>query len=163
MKAIVADPTSCTGCRICEIVCSLTKEGECNPSKSRISIFKNEELGLDVPIACRHCEIPICIEVCPSGAITKRSDGYITVDQDRCTGCGMCARECPFNSIRIDREKRKALICDLCSGDPKCVKWCPTEAIKLGDITDDILKRERAYIVLYLGGFKRDENVWVER
>jgi Fe-S-cluster-containing dehydrogenase component len=148
MKAIIADPMKCTGCRTCELICSFFKEGECNPSKSRISVFKNEELGLDFPIACLHCETPACMEACPTGAIAKRDDGLVVVDRDRCTGCGMCARACPFNAIKIDPEKRKALVCDLCGGTPKCVEWCSTGAIKLGDITDDFLKREKSYIVL---------------
>ena len=35
---IVIDPDKCGGCHRCEIICSLGKEEECNPAKSRIKI-----------------------------------------------------------------------------------------------------------------------------
>ena len=39
----------CTGCRICELICSMTRHGESNPKRSRIHVFKLERFFVDVP------------------------------------------------------------------------------------------------------------------
>ena len=36
-----------------------------------------------VSMSCNHCEVPVCAEACPSGAITKRPDGIVIVDQEQ--------------------------------------------------------------------------------
>jgi Fe-S-cluster-containing hydrogenase component 2 len=48
-KILMIDVKKCTGCRICELVCSLSHDGECNPLKSRIRVFNIEEEGIDMP------------------------------------------------------------------------------------------------------------------
>jgi len=35
---------------------------------------------------------------CPEGAIVPRDGGY-EVLEDKCTGCGICARVCPMNAV----------------------------------------------------------------
>jgi Fe-S-cluster-containing hydrogenase component 2 len=54
-------------------------------------------------------------------------NGWIHVDPEKCKGCGLCAKKCPKNVVRI-REKM-AYICDTCEGDPNCVKACPHNAL----------------------------------
>ena len=51
------------------------------------------------------------------------------IDQDLCTGCGICVNSCEFDVIRMDREKKKAKItygddCVMCS---RCAQDCPCE------------------------------------
>jgi len=44
-KVLMVDPSRCTGCRICELVCSLEKTGEFSPAKALInSVVFPEEL-----------------------------------------------------------------------------------------------------------------------
>ena len=52
-------------------------------------------------------------------------DWFITIDTDKCDGCGICATRCERMAIFIDPITEKANICDLCGGAPQCVKWCP--------------------------------------
>jgi len=35
-KAIILNAEECTGCRVCELTCTITKQGEFNPKKSYI-------------------------------------------------------------------------------------------------------------------------------
>lgn len=125
-KPVVVDESKCTGCRICEIVCSFAHNKNFNPRRSRISILKDEENGTSIPKVCRQCENPLCIEACPNEAIYRNEKtGMVTVDADKCTGCGTCTTACPFQSIFLDVLTAKAMKCDLCDGNPKCVEFCP--------------------------------------
>lgn len=60
-------------------------------------------------------------------------DGMIAViDGDRCTGCGTCATECPYQAIALREDengKRKAHVeTAACKGCGVCAGCCPTEA-----------------------------------
>lgn len=43
---------------------------------------------------CLYCRRRQCIAVCPTGALTARTDGRIALDDDRCIGCGACVISC---------------------------------------------------------------------
>jgi UDP-glucose 4-epimerase len=58
----------------------------------------------------------------------------ITVDEDKCTGCGKCVEVCPFN-LRILEEGRSSVDPNRCVGCGRCVKVCSEEAI-LFDVQD---------------------------
>lgn len=143
-KILIIDPEKCTGCRICEVACSLHHEEECNPSKSRVHILKWEELGADVPMLCMQCDEPVCEAVCPVSAIHRDAEtNAISIDNEVCIGCRMCVVACPFGGITFDMVGKKALACDLCKGDPICVKLCPTEALQYVSATRAILMKKR--------------------
>ncbi len=127
MKRILVDETYCTGCRYCEVVCSLIHEGEVNPRKSRIRVTGDPLRGEDKPVVCdpNICKTMPCIDSCPVTAIKKdESLDFPIIDVELCTGCRICLQVCPINAIFFDEEKRKALKCDLCNGEPECVKRC---------------------------------------
>ena len=129
-KILMIDVKKCTGCRICELVCSLSHDGECNPLKSRIRVFKIEEEGIDMPCVCQNCETPLCRDVCPVGAIVRDLDtGSIVIKEDLCVGCRACTLVCPYGAITMDTSRGVMLMCDLCGGDPKCVKFCLPNAL----------------------------------
>ena len=130
-KAIKVNPEKCTGCRICELICSADKHSEFNPKRSRVRIVKMERFFIDIPTVCQQCSKPLCLKSCDSGAIEKTDNGVMVVDREKCTGCGDCVSACPFDAIFLDPVDDKAIVCDLCQGNPKCVQWCPTEALTL--------------------------------
>ena len=75
-------PEKCTGCRICELICSAGKHEEFNPKRSRVRIVKEERFFIDIPSICQHCLNPLCVKSCDSGAIEKTKDGYVAIDQE---------------------------------------------------------------------------------
>lgn len=95
-----------------------------------------------VSIACNHCDDPICQQVCPSGAMRKRSDGFVVLDSERCIGCGSCAFACPYKAPSFSRELHAMRKCDGCrarvaaGSDPICVEACPMRALGFGPIDD---------------------------
>ena len=53
----------------------------------------------------------------------------ITVDKEKCTGCGLCEKACPFGAIKI--VEKIAVIGDECTLCGACVDQCNLEAISI--------------------------------
>ena len=47
MKMLIVDHSKCSGCRLCEVVCSAKKNGAVNPTKARITVIKWESICVD--------------------------------------------------------------------------------------------------------------------
>ena len=124
------DPSKCSGCKTCEVICSLYHHSEVNLNRSRIKIVKWEEKGLDIPVVCQHCEVPVCMENCPTGALFQNDEGgFVAYRKELCIGCKLCLLVCPSGGISLDGEG-SILKCDLCGGDPQCVKFCASKVIE---------------------------------
>ncbi len=67
------------------------------------------------------------------------SEGTIaTVDEERCTGCGVCVEVCPYNAVVIDESQKVAKVNDaLCEGCGACSASCRCNAIDLYGSTDE--------------------------
>jgi carbon-monoxide dehydrogenase iron sulfur subunit len=132
VKEILAiDLELCTGCRSCELACSIAHSDSFNPKRSRIQILKDESRNLIVPMVCLQCENPFCQEACPNGAIVENEHGILFVEKDICIGCMNCVTACIFGGVGLDPVTRKAVKCDLCGGNPACAKACQYGAISL--------------------------------
>lgn len=133
-RAIAVNHKICKGCGLCELACSLLHEGECNPSLSRIHVLKDRENYRFKLRVCLQCRVARCREACPNGAIKMENGTYVIVEE-LCTGCGLCAEACPFNSeslvIFLHPSKAVCVKCDLCLGrnELSCVGVCPTGAL----------------------------------
>lgn len=148
-KNILIDASLCTGCRLCELVCSLVKERECNPAKARIHCEAYLIEGLRFPRVCVNCSEPPCVEACPTEALQKNeTTGYVTLNQEECTQCGACIEACPYAAIRLTSDN-EIIKCDLCGGDPECVKVCETHAIRFGERQPQQLTEARKGLVSY--------------
>ena len=129
-KVIVIDASKCTGCRLCELVCSVKHNGTSNPYRSRIKIRKFEREGIFLPAVCQHCESPPCIDACPTGTRFKdTATGRTLMDPERCIVCQTCTVVCPSGGVTLDPVDKNIISCDLCGGDPLCVKFCETGAL----------------------------------
>lgn len=146
-KLLLFDVDKCTGCKTCEIVCSLVKTGMCNPALSRRRTIHFNECILDVSLQCQQCDEPACMNICPAEAIyVDDATGAKIINYDRCIGCKMCRIACPFGSIFLDPLTKQLIKCDLCSGDPACAKSCPTGALQYTTSNAYDLKRQRERI-----------------
>ena len=67
-KIFIEEMDLCTGCQICEMVCSAKHEGLINPFQSRIKIVKWGTGGAGIPMVCAQCESAPCIDACPTNA-----------------------------------------------------------------------------------------------
>ncbi|MCK4232484.1 4Fe-4S binding protein, partial [candidate division WOR-3 bacterium] len=64
--------------------------------------------------------------------ISDTKEVYVQVpeiDNERCTGCGQCARKCQFNALAVVKGK-VLLFNELCHGCGVCSAVCPEGAIK---------------------------------
>jgi carbon-monoxide dehydrogenase iron sulfur subunit len=147
---IMVDPDKCTGCRMCELICSATKEGEFLPSKARIKVFSKPRIGISIPMVCLQCEDPVCEMVCQFEAIKRDGKtGLVETFDNKCTGCSACVLACPFGAIEYDKSQAKLLKCDLCNGEPLCVKVCYSKAIEYKEVAQDVLIQRRRNLAQY--------------
>lgn len=140
---IVHDPDVCAGCRVCEIVCSLSKWGMVDPALSSIRI-RTDVLGGYVSEAevCKQCPGPECVAVCPTQAcVIDPTTGARVIDASLCVGCQVCLTACPVTPSRVhyNAAKNVCVKCDLCGGEPQCVAHCPAGALSASwiEVEDD--------------------------
>lgn len=69
------------------------------------------------------------------------TEPYIAeVIEEKCSGCGICVSVCPYNVIKINKEKKTAEIDEgACMGCGICASACPSRAIIQKQFTDDII------------------------
>lgn len=100
------DMDHCIGCQTCVVSCQLNNA--LRPGTSRNSVDMLEwgrwpegDLAFFAH-ACIHCESPLCVDVCPTGASKKRDDGIVVVDHELCIGCGVCVTACEYGARSIN-------------------------------------------------------------
>ena len=124
---IVYDSRLCLGCQSCMFACSMTHEGEANPSVSRIQIIRDAPSFTKYPYdivmsVCRQCVSPLCVQNCPTGAchVDAANGNVRMIDQSKCIGCKRCINSCPQRPHRAiwNAAKKKSTKCDLCADAP---------------------------------------------
>lgn len=141
---ILVEAERCTGCRNCELFCSLKNYGEVNPSRARIQVVRSQENDIitTIPVVCQQCEDPMCMAMCPAGALSRDPETHAVVcDHDKCLGCRTCVEVCPFGASNVDPRTGKNEKCDLCGGDPTCVKYCSQFAIRFVSAEEESIAR----------------------
>jgi Fe-S-cluster-containing hydrogenase component 2 len=136
---LVHDPKVCAGCGVCEIICSLYHEGVVGSALARSHIDRQPFTAEHSQSTCQHCSSPSCYFACPLKDKALRIDqttGVTYVDEDECTGCGICVGACPFDPprVKINVQKNVAFKCDLCrerEDGPICIEYCPFQALKI--------------------------------
>ncbi len=153
--AILYDASQCIGCRACERACkeynNLPDVEEPNSGLSATTwnvIERREGVELEgrpfFNYQCMHCTDAACVEVCPSGALAKDEQGFVSFDANACIGCGYCTQFCPFGVPHLQvadliTGEAKAAKCTFCqdktragTGGPSCAEACPTGALTWG-------------------------------
>ncbi|MFO0736181.1 MAG: cyclic nucleotide-binding domain-containing protein [Labilithrix sp.] len=141
---LVIDQDSCIRCGHCAWSCAdAHADGVSRLVRRGDKVAAPDTAPLLIPNSCQHCKNPACMIDCPTGAIGRDARGEVFIREDLCTGCGSCAKACPWENISMAPTKAVpkshspkyptvAVKCDLCSGmksGPACVNACPTEAI----------------------------------
>ena len=138
MKRVYVNEDWCLGCHLCEYYCGCAHSAQQDMVKaykaeiqptSRIQVEDSDNIHFAVN--CRHCDNPLCVKSCITGALSVSEEGIIVIDESRCVGCYTCVLTCPYGCIVTDGEK-VAKKCDLCmqnGGEPACVAGCPNRAI----------------------------------
>lgn len=133
------NPDVCTGCGLCDLMCSLYHEGEQGQSLSRGELVGDRMVSEFVFHVCRQCSRPKCYEACPNQDKALCMDdetGIKYIDAEECDGCGDCIEACPFDPPRIKMHPARptAFKCDLCRDRPDgpiCLEYCGFDALSL--------------------------------
>ncbi len=147
--------SQCGNCKACQVACQdknglpaemrwrrVWQYGGGSWVKQGNLVKPNGVFTYSVSVACMHCENPACVHVCPAGAITKRDDGVVLIDQDRCIGCRYCEWACPYGAPQYRADKGVMSKCTFCEDllakgeNPACVDACPMRAIEYGELSE---------------------------
>ena len=162
--AYLFDATRCIDCRACMVACSV--ENQIENDKTRIWVAGVGVKGIypeldraTMVYHCMHCNEPDCLSACPVGAYSKRPDGPVEYNKDKCIGCRYCMNACPFGVPHFDYDKgviEGAFIdkCTFCpqridvGEEPACVATCPTDALEYGE-RDELLAKAHERIAAH--------------
>ena len=137
MKRVYVNEKWCLGCHLCEYNCAFANSG----SDNMVTALKDVEIypriqveekdSICFAVSCRHCEEPLCVKSCITGALHVEN-GVIMKDDDKCVGCYTCILACPYGAMVLS-ENGAVQKCELClknsCGEPACVSGCPNHAI----------------------------------
>ena len=119
---IRVDKEKCSGCGLCEMVCSLFHTGAINPEKSAVRIERDDtDPGAHVPLVCRQCRNTVCLE---------GEDADKSAEKKKFRWDPARAGRCPFRSLSVC--DGYAYHCNLCGGNPRCISVCTPNALFLG-------------------------------
>ena len=124
MKKLIIDVAKCTGCGVCENVCSQAYFKKADKLRSAIRINTNG--GCHMIEVCDQCGD--CTKMCSTMAVEKAANGVIRITKDKCTGCLICVAECLRGFMHYHDEEPVPFKCVACG---LCAKQCPTGALAL--------------------------------
>ncbi len=156
--AFYFDASACNGCKACVVACKSKNQLPVGINWRRVTeygggswtpdpedpkrLMPNNIFAYAVSISCNHCLNPICVESCPTAAITKRDDGVVLIDQSKCIGCRYCEWACPYDAPQFDGTAGVMTKCNFCEDllaegeTPYCVAACVMRALDFGELSE---------------------------
>ncbi|GEM_PF-522151 len=105
---LTIDQDACVRCGHCAWACEqvhgvarLVRRGDKVVTRLQGSEHPGAARELLLPNSCQHCKNPSCMIDCPTGAIGRDPGGEVFIRESLCTGCGACAKACPWENIRM--------------------------------------------------------------
>ena len=164
---MVININRCSGCYNCQLACKDEHCGHDYPDYSAaqpitghfwIKINEKERGQYPkvkvafTPLTCQHCKDATCVKSSQDGAVYRRADGIVIIDQVKAKGQKQIVSSCPYRVIYWNEEKSLPQKCTLCAHlldegwkVPRCVELCPTGALVFGDLDDP--KSEAARLI----------------
>ena len=117
---IKINPDKCSGCKLCEIACSLHHTNTVNPERARVKVYIGDKYSLPVYAG-------------PFTDVACNSRGTLVFNGEEIDICQICRASCPAKFVFKEPDTGIPLKCDFCGEppDPQCVKWCPSGALTL--------------------------------
>jgi DMSO reductase iron-sulfur subunit len=145
---------NCIGCHACEAACSEKNENPAHVAFRSVGYVEGgsypDYKRMNISMACNHCDDPVCLKGCPTGAYRKYAEyGAVIQDPETCFGCGYCTWVCPYNAPQLDPVKGQVSKCNMCVDrlevglKPACVSACVGNALDFGVIETTPDKREQ--------------------
>jgi len=149
MKRVFIDWEKCQGCKNCVLYCMVEKHQNAScllelkltdkKTESRNAVTLKSKEQQPVPLICRHCHEPECVNNCISGAMTKDDRSVVNHAADKCVACYMCVMSCPYGVLKPSADENvKVLKCDRCADGkeelPACVRGCVTGALYMEEV-----------------------------
>ena len=125
MKRLVADPAKCTGCGVCEEICSKAYYKAADKAKSAIRVSADAEGGYTIAV-CDQCGS--CRDMCFMLSLETAENGVVRLDKKTCVGCLICVAECPRGCMFYHDDHPTPIKCVACG---LCAKQCPEGALKV--------------------------------
>ena len=177
---LFTDFDRCIGCFTCEVACKLEHDLPAGPRFIQVMQLGPHKIGDTIktyyfPMYCFNCGRAPCIPACPVDAISRRADGIVLIDPEKCIGCKLCIEACPFGAPQLDTRTGKVFKCDSCKDRvdkglwPACATKCAMKAMYFGDVNEiTTLIREKRARKMAQGLFREavysgPSAVWPER
>ena len=133
VRSIKIEVDKCTGCRVCEMICSAShtdpKYSSINPARARIRIVRDPLKDIFIPVHAGDHAVAECA-----------GRNKYTIDGKEYDVCGFCRASCPSRTDFKEPDSGLPLKCDMCEGEeePLCVKWCLEEALTLEEREEEV-------------------------
>lgn len=96
--ALLIDMDKCIHCDNCSDACAAIHDGHSLLVRHGPQLEATHAI-LQFPTSCHHCDDPLCLTGCNLNSMERTPSGEIRIIEETCTGCTLCAKLCPYDTI----------------------------------------------------------------